>query len=105
MRLKLFLLGIVGTLLLSKAYSQEDTISKNRKDSLVLENNDNFARSLQEVVVIGYGSVKKQNLTSAVEQVKADVFEDRPIYNLEQGLQGNAAGVNVVQPSGKPGLD
>ncbi|HAR74144.1 MAG TPA: TonB-dependent receptor [Flavobacteriaceae bacterium] len=103
MRLKLFLLGIVGTLLLSKAYSQEDTISKNRKDSLVLENNDNFARSLQEVVVIGYGSVKKQNLTSAVEQVKADVFEDRPIYNLEQGLQGNAAGVNVVQPSGKPG--
>ena len=74
MRLKLFLLGIVGTLLLSKAYSQEDTISKNRKDSLVLENNDNFTRNLQEVVVIGYGSVKKQNLTSAVEQVKADVF-------------------------------
>ena len=55
------------------------------------------------MVLIGYGSVKKKNATSAIENVKADVFENRPIYNVTQALQGTAAGVNVVQNSGKPG--
>ncbi|MEN2434751.1 SusC/RagA family TonB-linked outer membrane protein [Weeksellaceae bacterium A-14] len=60
-------------------------------------------RKIDEVVVIGYGSVKKKNLTSAVENIKAEAFEDRPIYNVGQAMQGNAAGVNVIQNSGKPG--
>lgn len=60
-------------------------------------------KTIEEVVVIGYGSVKKKNVTSAIENIKADVFEDRPIYNIGQALQGNAAGVSVVQNSGKPG--
>ena len=60
-------------------------------------------KKIEEVVVIGYGSVKKKNATSAIENIKADVFENRPIYNVGQALQGNAAGVNVIQNSGKPG--
>lgn len=60
-------------------------------------------KNIEEVVLIGYGSVKKQNLTSAVSSVKSDAFDNRPIYNVGQAIQGNAAGVNVVQPSGKPG--
>ncbi|TXF79291.1 SusC/RagA family TonB-linked outer membrane protein [Chryseobacterium sp.] len=60
-------------------------------------------KSIEEVVLIGYGSVKKQQLTSAVSTVKADAFAERPIYNAAQALQGNASGVQVVQPSGKPG--
>ena len=60
-------------------------------------------KKIDEVVLIGYGSVKKKNATSAIENIKADVFEDRPIYNVTQALQGTAAGVNVVQNSGKPG--
>ena len=60
-------------------------------------------KKIDEVVIIGYGSVKKKNVTSAIENVKAEVFEDRPIYNVAQALQGNAAGVNVIQNSGKPG--
>lgn len=60
-------------------------------------------KTIEEVVVIGYGSVKKKNVTSAIENIKADVFEDRPIYNIGQALQGNAAGVSVIQNSGKPG--
>ncbi|SHL34364.1 TonB-linked outer membrane protein, SusC/RagA family [Chishuiella changwenlii] len=109
MRLKFFMLGIVGTLLLSKAYSQEINPIKNKQDSILIEKEDSLdlgnktTNNLQEVVVIGYGAVKKQNLTSAVGQVKAESFDERPIYNIEQGLQGNVAGVNVVQPSGKPG--
>ena len=60
-------------------------------------------KKIDEVVLIGYGSVKKKNATSAIENIKADVFEDRPIYNVTQALQGTAAGVSVVQNSGKPG--
>lgn len=60
-------------------------------------------KKIDEVVLIGYGGVKKSNLTSAVSTVKADAFNERPISNVAQAIQGNAAGVNVVQPSGKPG--
>ena len=60
-------------------------------------------KTLEEVVVIGYGSVKKKNVTSAIDNIKSDVFDDRPIYNIGQALQGNAAGVSVIQNSGKPG--
>ena len=60
-------------------------------------------KKIDEVVLIGYGTVKKKNATSAIENVKADVFENRPIYNVTQALQGTAAGVSVVQNSGKPG--
>lgn len=67
------------------------------KDSLTRE------KKIDEVVLIGYGSVKKKNVTSAIENIKAEAFEDRPIYNVAQALQGNAAGVNVIQNSGKPG--
>lgn len=60
-------------------------------------------KKIDEVVVIGYGSVKKQQLTAAVSSVKSDAFDDRPISTVAQAIQGNAAGVNVVQASGKPG--
>lgn len=62
------------------------------------------SNTLQEVVVnVGYGTQKKKNLTNAVSTIKADAFEDRPILSVAQAIQGNAAGVNVVQTSGKPG--
>ncbi|WP_153391828.1 SusC/RagA family TonB-linked outer membrane protein [Chryseobacterium vaccae] len=67
------------------------------KDSVPKEN------KIDEIVMIGYGGVKKQNLTSAVSSVKADAFDNRPIYSVGQALQGQAAGVNVIQASGKPG--
>lgn len=60
-------------------------------------------KKIDEVVLIGYGGVKKSNLTSAVSTVKASTFDERPISNVAQAIQGNAAGVNVTQPSGKPG--
>ncbi|MCX6284678.1 MAG: carboxypeptidase-like regulatory domain-containing protein, partial [Bacteroidetes bacterium] len=58
---------------------------------------------LNEVVVIGYGTQVKKDLTTAVSVVDQKDIEDRPITSAAQALQGKAAGVDVVQPSGKPG--
>ncbi|HEU4790756.1 MAG TPA: TonB-dependent receptor [Flavobacterium sp.] len=61
-------------------------------------------QDLKEVVVVGYGTQQRKNLTNAVSSVKSDAFDNRPIYSVAQAMQGNAAGVNVIQPSGKPGV-
>ncbi|MCL1944017.1 MAG: TonB-dependent receptor [Candidatus Azobacteroides sp.] len=62
-------------------------------------------QNLNEVVVIGYGTQKKKDITTAVSTVTAKAIEDRPVIAAAQGLQGKAAGVQVVQTSGKPGGD
>jgi len=59
--------------------------------------------SLDDVVVIGYGSVKKSDLTGSVSQVTAKSFEDQPLARLEEALQGRAAGVTVAKANGSPG--
>jgi TonB-linked SusC/RagA family outer membrane protein len=61
------------------------------------------ASGLNEVVVVGYGTQKKVNLTGAVVQVNSKVLEDRPITNLGQGLQGVVANLNISPGSGAPG--
>ncbi|TAN01264.1 MAG: SusC/RagA family TonB-linked outer membrane protein [Chitinophagaceae bacterium] len=59
--------------------------------------------SLNEVVVIGYGSQQKKDLTGAISVVTAKEIANRPIVNLGEALQGQAAGVAVTSNSGKPG--
>jgi TonB-linked SusC/RagA family outer membrane protein len=61
------------------------------------------AQTLNEVVVVGYGTQKKKDLTTAVSVVGEKELKDRPIVSAAQAIQGKAAGVQVVQPSGKPG--
>jgi TonB-linked SusC/RagA family outer membrane protein len=61
------------------------------------------SQNLDEVVVVGYGTQKKANLTGAVAQVTGDVLESRPIVNLAQGLQGIVPNLNVDLKSGAPG--
>ena len=56
-----------------------------------------------EIVVIGYGSLAKRNLTTAVSTVNAKTVESLPVYSLDQALQGTAPGVIVAQTSGSPG--
>jgi TonB-linked SusC/RagA family outer membrane protein len=60
-------------------------------------------RSLEEVVVVGYGTVRKSDLTGSVSSVKADAFKDMPVTTVDQALQGRAAGVQVTQSSAAPG--
>ncbi|WP_245222036.1 TonB-dependent receptor [Pedobacter kyungheensis] len=59
---------------------------------------------MNDVVVVGYGTVKKSDLTGAVSSVSADkITQVKGISNVAQALQGNAAGVQVNQSSGQPG--
>jgi TonB-dependent starch-binding outer membrane protein SusC len=60
-------------------------------------------QSLQEVVVVGYGTVKKSDLTGSVSSIKADAFKDMPLTSVDQALQARAPGVNVTQSSSAPG--
>ena len=76
-------------------------ISVGKTDNLLIKLKVN-TKLLSEVVVVGYGSQKKANLTGAVDQVTSDVFENRPLTNLNQGLQGVMPNLNIKMGDGKP---
>ena len=61
------------------------------------------AELLDEVVVVGYGTQKKVNLTGAVETIESDVIENRPIRSATDALQGTVSGLTVSSGTGKPG--
>jgi len=63
------------------------------------------SRILEQVVVVGYGSQSKKNITGSISSVDGKDFENRPVFSTAQALQGKAAGVQVTQPSGKPGTE
>ncbi len=72
-------------------YSQvkKDTVTKEKK--------------IDEVVVIGYGTQRKESVTGSVATVKGDALREVPSANITQALQGRAAGVDITQTSTKPG--
>lgn len=59
--------------------------------------------SLSDVVVVGYGTQKKVNLTGAVSQIDSKLLEDRPIANVSQALQGAMPGLSINFNDGRPG--
>ena len=85
----------------SIGYSPEEVTvgSQSTIDILLLPD----IKSLSEVVVIGYGTQERRDLTGAVSSVSAEDFKNMAMTSVEQGLQGRVAGVNVVQQSGQPG--
>lgn len=60
------------------------------------------AKDLEGLVVVGYGTQKKINLTGAVDQVGSEVFENRPLTNTTRGLQGVIPNLNIRMTDGKP---
>lgn len=58
--------------------------------------------NLDEVVVVGYATMKKRDLVGAVEQVSSEVLENRPTANLARSLQGEVTGLNISFTDGKP---
>ena len=62
-------------------------------------------QALDEVVVVGYGTVKKSDLTGSVASVKAEDIERVPVTGVDQALQGRAAGVQVTKNFSQPGGD
>ncbi|HYC86628.1 MAG TPA: TonB-dependent receptor [Chryseosolibacter sp.] len=59
--------------------------------------------SLAEVVVVGYGTVKKSDITGALSSVTSEQLRAVPVQSISQALQGRAAGVDVAQSSFRPG--
>ena len=61
------------------------------------------AKNLDEVVVIGYGTVKRRDLTGAVASVSGEKLAANPVSNVAQALQGQLPGVSVTSQDGRPG--
>ena len=61
------------------------------------------ATKLDDVVVIGYGSVKKSDLTGSVANVKMGDVRDTPVTSIDQAIQGRVAGADIMSTSGEPG--
>ena len=63
------------------------------------------ALQMDEVVVVGYGTVKRANLGGAVSTADAKAFESRPVQNAAQALQGEVPGLTITRTGGAPGSD
>ena len=61
--------------------------------------------SVDEIIVVGYGTQKQVKITGAVEQVKAIQFKDIPVSTVAQKFAGQSAGMVISTPNGKPGSD
>jgi TonB-linked SusC/RagA family outer membrane protein len=61
------------------------------------------AQLLEDVVVVGYGTQKKSQITGAIASVDNKEFKDQPVTNLASSIQGRVSGLNVTTPSGTPG--
>ncbi|MEM9916544.1 MAG: TonB-dependent receptor [Bacteroidota bacterium] len=81
---------------------QTKSVRVNGKTSvnIYLDKDDNL---LEQVVVIGYGSQKRSDLTGAVDRIGQDELQQLPNTGLEQAIQGRSAGVYITQNSGAPG--
>ncbi|RYY33673.1 MAG: SusC/RagA family TonB-linked outer membrane protein, partial [Sphingobacteriaceae bacterium] len=79
---------------------QEVAVGNRQAVDVILKND---AAELNEVVVVGYGTQKKVNLSGAVDQVNARTLANRPISNAAQGLQGLIPNLNIDFGSGEPG--
>jgi len=82
------------------AVSQEITVGAQTAINISLGTD---SRSLNEVVVIGYGTQKKSQLTGAISSVTSKQITEMPITNVAQAMQGRVAGVDVAQSGSKPG--
>lgn len=87
--------------------TKELSVSGKAKLNVVLMED---TQNLEEVVIVGYGTMKKENLTGAVAQLKGDALESRPVTNISQALQGTVANLNISSsgggaPGSKPSIN
>ncbi len=80
--------------------TQEITVSNQVTINVKLEEE---TIGLEEVVAVGYGTVKKSDLTGSVASVSAERLLDKPAFNVAQAISGKIAGVKIVERSGAPG--
>ncbi len=87
---------------ISVSYDGTDQLTKitGNSVSVTLQSNDAL---IDEVMIVGYGSQKKADLTGAISQLKAEQFKEGMNISVDNLMQGKVAGVRVVQSSGEPG--
>ncbi|HLO82039.1 MAG TPA: TonB-dependent receptor [Chitinophagaceae bacterium] len=76
---------------------QEITVGNKTEISTSLQQED---RAMQEVVVVGYGTSRKKDLTGSIASVKGSAIKDLPVQSFDQALSGRATGVSVTMPNG-----
>ncbi len=84
-------------------FQTQDNQVKNRTEINVTLNEEFVG--LDEVVAIGYGTQRKSSVTGSLSSVKAEVFENRVVANIDQALVGQMSGIRVQESSGVPGAD
>lgn len=92
-----------GALLLVSyiGYTSQEVNMNGKKEIMITLEED--MEALDEVVVIGYGIVKKRDLTGSVGRVKTDEIQKMPVSTIEQALQGRVSGVQITTATGAPG--
>lgn len=96
-----------GTLIFSRVGFQSKSVLINQYNSsvinvvLALERNNN----LNDVIVIGYGTQRKKDVTGSISQLNATEVKDMPVNNAGQQMQGKMAGVQINQNTGQPGAN
>jgi TonB-dependent starch-binding outer membrane protein SusC len=82
-------------------YAAREVVADSK--SFMMINLAGDTKALTEIVVVGYGTAKKKDVTGAVSSVTAKDLKDQPFTGLDQALQGRVSGVSVTQNSGTPG--
>ncbi|WP_289660644.1 SusC/RagA family TonB-linked outer membrane protein [Flavobacterium panacagri] len=91
-----------GTLVFSFIGMKKQEIPLNNRSIVNVKMEDDF-NQLENIVVVGYGTQKKKELTGAIATIKADDLMDLPVTNLSDALKGLVPGVNVTSGTGRPG--
>ena len=87
----------------SVGYTSEQEAVNNRSTINVILFED--IASLSEIVVIGYGTQQKENVSGAISTVESEAIEGRPVADVESALQGQVAGLQITSNSGQPGAN
>ncbi|GAA3553204.1 TonB-dependent receptor [Snuella lapsa] len=80
--------------------TQEVVLQNQQNINLVLKEN---AAALEEVVVVGYGTIAKKDITGSIATIKADAITERSTTNISNALQGSVAGLRITRSSSEPG--
>ncbi len=79
----------------------EMTVNESKGDIQIMLKED--VKKLNEIVVIGYGTMKKRDVSGSISSINSESLENTPVKNLMSAIQGRASGVQVVSSSGAPG--
>ena len=91
------------TLVITSVGYEQQEVNIGNSTSLKINLKSLAATNLNEVVVIGYGTQKRKDLTGSVSSVGADLIEKVPVVSAAQALQGRASGVQITNNDGAPG--